>query len=110
MPLEQAVVMFVLMLVAQVPLLVAAVVNWIKSRSTEKKLDENTRLTVAGTSAAASTAVIAASAAEDAKRATENISDKINGDLDNRIEKAVGPLRKMVEELTVEIRDIGRRI
>lgn len=37
--LEQALVLFVMMTVAQVPLLIAAVINWIKSKENSEKLD-----------------------------------------------------------------------
>lgn len=57
------------------------------------KLDENTRLTKAGSSQASSHAATAAAAATDAKEATaalaENLDKKLNGELDDRIKKAI---------------------
>lgn len=84
MNIEQAAVMFVLMLVAQIPILITAFVAFLKNRAA---IDANTKLT---------------------KVAAEDLSKAFNGELDTRIKvivsEAVDPLR---DELKIHAAHMG---
>ena len=112
MTLEQAVATFVLMLVAQIPIVVAAVVSYLKNKAAIKesankvdevvnKIEENTTITRAGATAAVASARVAANCAAEAKTASEDLSRQFNGALDERITKIVQtyfePLRDEVK-------------
>ena len=103
MSLEQAVTLFFLMLVAQVPILITAVVAYLRNRTAieansvktdaiakkakevEDKLDNNTELTKAGTASATSNAIIAAHNSAIAATKAEQVARQMNGLLDERI-------------------------
>ena len=70
----------------------------VKATEVEKKIDNNTALTVAGTNAAASSAILAANNAAEAKSTAEDINSKLNGRIEDIIEKAVAPIRKTLED------------
>lgn len=118
MSLEQAGTLFVLMLVAQIPLLIAALINWLKSREVaknasaaadaatdavatatitaqkhaqtlERKIDENTQVTIDGTQAAKVSAKLAAVNAAEAKVTTDQMAAQLNGKLDLKVRDIV---------------------
>lgn len=68
----------------------------IKSEANSKKIDDNTTITRAGTTAAASSAKQAAAVA---KEMNDSISKKLNGGLDVAIADGIKPLGKRVDEL-----------
>lgn len=67
-----------------------------------EKVDDNTRITRAGTTAAATNAAAATAAATQARRTTEaiaqNIERKLNGGIDAAVAEAVAPIRQVIEE------------
>lgn len=104
MNLESAISTFLLMLAAQTPLLVAALVAYLKGRNA---IDENTRLTKAGATAAASSARVAAETAKDAvdaatetKTAIDGISRKLNGGIDRALADAIDPIKATLQAHT----------
>lgn len=104
--LEQAVVLFILMLVAQGPSVAAALVGFFKSKAA---IEKNTEVTKAGTEAAAVSAKAAATAAAtSAKAAATNtaavseISRKLNGGIDEAISAAVTPIQMVLSEHTAK--------
>ncbi len=60
----------------------------------EKKIDNNTQLTKAGTTAAVKTAQTAVATAAEAKEATQNVADSINRKLNGGIDAAIKPVRE----------------
>ncbi len=68
-----------------------------KAERVEKKIDDNTTITRAGTTQASANAMLAANTAHEAKVATEqmaaNMSKKLNGGIDGAIEAALKPLQ-----------------
>ncbi len=99
---------------AQIVVVIAGVVTlWVKLKygadeaqkkalQVEKKIDQNTEITKAGTSAAAINAKTAATCAAEAKKATESvvmtIEKKMNGGVDVAIEAAIKPIRETLTE------------
>lgn len=63
-----------------------------KAGVVEQKLDDNTRITVAGAESATTNAKVAAQAATSAKASTEAISKKLNGGIDAAIKEGVQPV------------------
>lgn len=60
-----------------------------KTQTVEYKIDTNTALTRAGTEAATENAKVAATAANEASRKSDNIAEKLNGVLDDKIRAIV---------------------
>lgn len=69
-----------------------------KTEVVERKLDNNTALTKAGTEAAAKSAIVAVESAARAQIATESMAEtltsKLNGGIDSAIAAAVDPLKE----------------
>ncbi len=61
----------------------------IRGDTNADKIDNNTKITVAGTIQAVTSAKVAAEKAADAKTAAEELQREFNGNLDKRIEAAV---------------------
>lgn len=116
MSLENALALFVLMLVAQLPALITAWVTYIKSKAVEAGLAENTRITKHGSTVAGDNAKQAAVVAEQAanevkevanvaaetKTAIDGISKKLNGGIDDAITKAVMPIKTALDVHTAK--------
>lgn len=90
MSLDNAFALFILMLVAQVPVLVTAIVAFIKSKQAMKEnkeeLQENTRITQYGSTVAGKTA-------QETQKAVEGLNKKLNGGIDDAVQKGIEPLR-----------------
>ena len=98
MSLEHALATFVLMLVAQVPIVIAAVVAYIRAKAA---IAENTKVTKEGSEKAVTNAKVAADTAKEAKnsvsetkQAVENINKKLNGGLDKALSDAISPIQE----------------
>ena len=97
-------------LVTVTTIIAGVVTLWIKQRHTSDKLDENTRLTVVGTTkataaaheakqAAKVAADTAATAVDEAKAAAQRMEKQLNGDLEERIRSVVkGEVGALVAE------------
>lgn len=90
MSLDNAFALFILMLVAQVPILVTAIVAFLKNR---QAITENTRITKHGSTVAGENAKEAAEATKETKQAVEGINKKLNGGIDDAVMKAIKPLQ-----------------
>lgn len=75
-----------------------------RSKSVEKKVDANTAITAAGTIAAASNAEAAVQAANAAASKTDEISERLNGKLEQKmtdiVKEQMEPIHGKVEKLT----------
>lgn len=67
------------------------------SAKIENKIDDNTKITKAGSAAAVTNAKAAAQSAEDAKTVAKSIQLKLNGGIDAAINDAVKPLQEQFE-------------
>ena len=76
-------------LVTIVTLICGVVTLWIKLSENDRKIEANTVLTMAGTTAATQNAVVAASAANQASEKADVLIEQMNGKLENRIEAIV---------------------
>ena len=72
-----------------------------KAQVVERKVDNNTELTKAGTAAAATNAKIAANTAAEAKEAANQIAERFNGKLEDRITAVV---KAQIEPIAVVMR------
>ena len=92
-------------IVTMTTLVCGVVTLYLKLRWTDKKIDDNTKLTVAGTQAAVVNARRAADSASDAKEAadamTGRLNDTLNGTLD---EKVVAIVKQHVDPVIAAIR------
>ena len=106
-----------MMLVSQVPLIVAAIVTYIKSRAEMAKnseaIAENTRITKHGSTVAGENAKEAKSAAQEAvavaKEVThavdgmnQEVSKKLNGGIDDAIQKGIAPVKDILAAHTAQ--------
>ncbi len=101
---DAAVATMVTGIVTMTTLICGVVTLYIKLRWTDKKIDDNTKLTVAGTQAAVVNARRAADSASDAKEAAAAMANRLNGTLDEKIEvivrQHIDPLIAMVRSHT----------
>lgn len=65
-----------------------------KAETVEQKLDHNTQLTKEGTKKAAENARIAADTASEAKTAAQELNERLNGGLEDKIKEIVQPIRE----------------
>lgn len=79
-----------------------------------KKIDDNTHVTMIGTTEAAKNAGIAALTADEAKQATvaiaENINKKLNGGIDSAVADAIEPVHKMLKEHSEKIDNLEKYV
>ncbi len=82
-----------------------------KADIVEKKIDANTEVTVKGSVEATKNAVVAANTAAEAKSATvqvaEDLKKKLNGGIDDAINKAVEPIHKQLREHGIRIEELN---
>ncbi len=80
----------------------------------EKKIDENTAVTQAGTTAASISAKDAAETAVQAKAATESMADtinkKLNGGIDSAISKAVAPVQESLDNHKIKFDALDAKV
>jgi hypothetical protein len=97
---DAAIATIVTGLVTITTIIAGVVTLWIKQRSTAETVEENTRLTKAGTEKATAAATeardTAAAAASEAQATALTTQELLNGKLDDRIQSIV---KKEVEEL-----------
>lgn len=85
-----------------------------QTRAVERKIDDNTTITVSGNQMAASNAAAAANVASAAKTAVDHLDQKLekklNGGIDAAVAQAVEPVHAVLREHTARIEELNRYV
>ncbi len=96
-------------LAAGVPATLMAMATLVSSWKNSNKIDQNTELTKAGAVSATANAKVAADAASSAESKVDDLSVKLNGELDRKIKAIVGtailPIQEFMEVHTKQDED-----
>lgn len=84
-----------------------------KAQTVEDKVDDNTKITKEGATAATENAKVAATAAASAKVSADDVSRKLNGGIDAAMLEAVRPIKESLEAHTIQdardLKDVKER-